>query len=465
MPTTREHNGRPTIAARFSALKGPEITLFAAAALMLLLGLNDPELSDHEEKVALPAHEAAANGHWLVPMFEGKPRLEKPPVPYWAVALTYLVTGSESRYTTRLPSALLGIVAIAVAYALGRKTRGRLGGMVFAACLAGTPFFMLYMHRAASDEYLAFFVMLALCLFYLYSESGGRAALFGFYAALAGAAMSKGPVALALVVPPAIIYLLISRKAALLKNYRHIVGAGIFFGLTLPWPVAVAMLQPEAFSTWLKEGLFRYGSALNTHSRPLHYYLRYLPLMAIPWAPFLIAGAATFRRWCPPRERGLYLCLLIWFLWGFIFFSICDEKKAPYLLPLVPAAALLPAGYCLRVLRHGNRGCGTAAAENPAEAGTGEDRPPTALLRILLMIMGVTYIALGLAVSAMALAGTKISSDISGGGWGWMTLLITGIIFGLWTFLSARSRRYASSFIALASASFVATLTGILIYN
>lgn len=252
--------------------------------------------------MALTAHEVVAHGHWLVPYFEGKPRLEKPPIPYWAVAISFLATGSESNFTTRLPPALLGLGAVIIAYFFGRKAFDRIGGLVFASCLAGMPFFMLYMRRAAPDEYLAFFVMLSLYFFYIFTDTGKRAPLIAFYAALAAAAMSKGPVALALVIPPAVIYLLLTRKAALLKNKWHVAGALLLLLIALPWPLAVAMIEPEAFSTWLEEGLLRYGSALNTHDRPLLYYMKYLPVLALPWAPFLVAGAAAFRRWCPPRR-------------------------------------------------------------------------------------------------------------------------------------------------------------------
>ncbi|RKY24633.1 MAG: hypothetical protein DRP79_07505, partial [Planctomycetota bacterium] len=121
----------------------PEILLFTAAILISVAGLNRPAFhGDHELKVALPAHEAVAGGHWIVPYYKDNPRLKKPPLPCWAVAVSYLVTGKENEFTTRLPSAVLGILAIGIAYLFGRKVYGRKGGLVFAACLATTPFFM-----------------------------------------------------------------------------------------------------------------------------------------------------------------------------------------------------------------------------------------------------------------------------------------------------------------------------------
>ncbi|MFH1551046.1 MAG: glycosyltransferase family 39 protein [Planctomycetota bacterium] len=420
----------------------PEIALFLAAAVLLLAGLSRSSIQgSHEDMIAEPAHEAAVNGHWWILVYKGKPRLQKPPLANWAVAASYIVTGRENAFTTHLPSAILALAGIGVAYLFGRKLYGRTGGLIFGLCLATMPFFLFLAARPTTDAYLAFFVFLCFYLFYLFCANGSRAALFGFYAALAAAFMSKGPVAVAIVVPAAALFLLLTRRFSLLKNRRHIWGALLFLALAMPWPVSVALTVPDAARIWLREGFSRYGSALHGHSRSVYFYAKFVPLFTLPWLPFLVTGAINFRRWfAPPRRDGIAF-FLTWLVWGFTFFSLCDEKKVNYILPLAAPVAMIAAGYCAHILING--------------AGKA--------LRAVLLVTAVFFAATGIGVAAFALSHFKISAKVACGG-GWAAVTGVCIVCGVWLFISALKRLYVSSVAAIAAGGAGCYLVGVLIY-
>jgi hypothetical protein len=91
----------------------------------------------------------------------------------------------------------------------------------------------------------------------------------------------------------------------------------------------------------------------------------------MPWTPLLPAIARCSWRDCR-GGHGPTLLLVIWLIFGFVFFSLSQSKLVPYILPLFPALALL-AGRSLAAL----------------EAGT---------VRRALLIGGAFWLILGLAV-------------------------------------------------------------------
>ena len=81
------------------------VLIFCLAFTGYRLGRFVP-LTDHEGLVAVTAQEAAYNGHWVVPHFNGQVRLQKPPMMYWAVASLGYVFGRIDEFVIRLTSAI-----------------------------------------------------------------------------------------------------------------------------------------------------------------------------------------------------------------------------------------------------------------------------------------------------------------------------------------------------------------------
>ena len=103
---------------------------------------------------------------------------------------------------------------------------------------------------------------------------------------------------------------------------------------------------------------------LYQHSQPFWYYIPVLLLAAIPWTLFAVpalidAGKNAWKRWRTNPEPktieadaqaddGLTSFLFIWIVVPVVFFSISRAKLPGYILPAIPAAALLTADYVHR---------------------------------------------------------------------------------------------------------------------
>jgi len=93
----------------------------------------------------------------------------------------------------------------------------------------------------------------------------------------------------------------------------------------------------------------RYVSNKYHHRAAFYYYLLILPLLALPWTAFFIDALIQARRWLASRSEGdaedrvrsLMVFALAWILFPLIFFSLSSSKLPGYLLPVLPAVALL----------------------------------------------------------------------------------------------------------------------------
>ena len=79
------------------------------------------------------------------------------------------------------------------------------------------------------------------------------------------------------------------------------------------------------------------------HPEPFYFYFIRFPLEFLPWVVFLpTAIILGLRKECGKRKEFLFLS--VWFTFIFLFFTLSKGKKANYLFPLYPAAALMIGG-------------------------------------------------------------------------------------------------------------------------
>jgi hypothetical protein len=96
----------------------------------------------------------------------------------------------------------------------------------------------------------------------------------------------------------------------------------------------------------------RYISNKYHHSQPVYYYLLVLPLLVMPWTAFFVDGLLQSKSWLARVKDGLVtpvagnvrqllILALAWLLFPLLFFSFSNSKLPGYILPILPAAALI----------------------------------------------------------------------------------------------------------------------------
>src|SRR3954462_7195400 len=154
----------PTMAAMQRIQRwGPEATLAVLAVVVFLGCLGSVDLwGKREQRASAEAIDTIDHEHWLVAQIQGRPRLEKPPLPRWTIATLMRLTGRRDEWMVRLPSALAALGMVALVYLLGRRLGDRSVGLASGLALTSMVFFVVELRQAGNDGPLAFFTTLAL---------------------------------------------------------------------------------------------------------------------------------------------------------------------------------------------------------------------------------------------------------------------------------------------------------------
>jgi hypothetical protein len=88
------------------------------------------------------------------------------------------------------------------------------------------------------------------------------------------------------------------------------------------------------------------------HPQPIYFYLVIILMLALPWTPYLIAALARVRGWKWRGDDDLSIVRvfsLAWLLLPIMFFSFSGSKLPGYVLPVIPAIALLVSDRLTRI--------------------------------------------------------------------------------------------------------------------
>jgi 4-amino-4-deoxy-L-arabinose transferase-like glycosyltransferase len=112
-------------------------------------------------------------------------------------------------------------------------------------------------------------------------------------------------------------------------------------GIVLPWPLAIAHKLNWDIRLWKTEFVDRFLGEYASGNKQWYYYLPRMFQFIIPWVVFLpMALAAPFYRvW--NKKRPLMQFLWLWFVVDLVFITITGGKRQHYILPLMPAMAIL----------------------------------------------------------------------------------------------------------------------------
>src|SRR5215831_1502256 len=111
------------------------VILIALAALLHVGTIGSGDLySQTEGQYAGAAREMVETHHWLLPTNDGIPRLQKPPLLYWLIIVSFKLFGINAA-AARLPIALAVVALVALIFLIGEKLtdywRGFIAGLIY----------------------------------------------------------------------------------------------------------------------------------------------------------------------------------------------------------------------------------------------------------------------------------------------------------------------------------------------
>jgi 4-amino-4-deoxy-L-arabinose transferase-like glycosyltransferase len=322
-----------------------------AAIAVLFAGLSLPLTDGVTAFYGKIAKNALAAGDWLTFHHQLMPLVDKPPLVFWLMSLSFAAFGT-AEWTLRLWHVLLATALAAATYALARLALSTREALAAAAVLVTTMQFFYQSLVPEPHIPLALFLTLAV-YWYLRWEREGRlyASVFAWLAAaLAVLTVGiAGAVMVALVIGA---HLIVDRPRYPRGAVQAVVlGAAAFFVVAAPWFVIGAVRQGRPFvDTFFLGGtlgvarFFQHVQAAPTVVPwwvGFGAYLLLLPLGFLPWTGWL--WPALRQGWAARRsaDRVLWVCTL-WTIvvLGFLSISLGD-KSSRYLLPVLPPLAVL----------------------------------------------------------------------------------------------------------------------------
>lgn len=323
--------------------------LIIILALIALLSRNDIIIPDiMESRNLITAQEMVDDGNWIVPTMNGELRLEKPPLPTWAAAVTMLTLG-DSWAAMRLLPALMGVILLLYVYRITlHLTKGNEQQSLLSALILLTCYNFVLMGRTVTwDIYCHTFMLAGIyhLMLMLEEKHGGwcNAVLAGVMTGLS--IMSKGPVSPYALLLPFILAWLIARRRDInikVENTGGKILTVVILALVVgcAWYAYIAVMHTgSGEAVMAKES----GSWLNRNVRPPYYYLTFFTETSI-WALLCITTLA-YPYWRKRLDkRSSYGFMLCWMVMILLVLSLLPEKKNRYLLPvLIPAAMTMGA--------------------------------------------------------------------------------------------------------------------------
>ncbi len=327
------------------------LLLYFLPPLLLYCFLGHRDLfSSHEARAAQNAQRMLDTGEWGLPvLFDGQVDLQKPPAFYWLVAAAgWLTGGTVDALAARLPAALAGLVTVGLVYAFVRREGRPVAAAVAALTLATAGHFTAISRTARIDVPLTCAAAAALVAFYRGTTAERNRLGWFLLAAVAAAAgvMLKGPVALALVGPAAVAWIAVKPRGErrALPPLAALLGVAVVLLLAAPWFVwANGATDGEFVRVFFwHHNVERFaGTSPTLASHPAWYYLPRFAADFLPWSPALALLAWWAARAGAWRADPLFRFGAVWCATMFAVLSAAQFKRADYLLPLYPGAAIV----------------------------------------------------------------------------------------------------------------------------
>lgn len=306
-----------------------------------------PLLDPDEGRYAEIPREMWQSGDWVTPRLDGLKYFEKPPLQYWGTAAIYSVFGL-SEWTARLWSVGLALLCLPLVFGWTARLYGREAGLAALTALAASPYYELIGHLNLLDPAFAFWMagtMFAFALGMAAPEGSAeeRRWVLLAWAGAALAVLSKGIVVAVLAGGTLVLYSGLERDWRPWRRLQLLWGIPLFMLMAAPWFVAVS----ERNATFVQfffvhEHFARFLTTVHQRVEPWWYFVVLLLVGCLPW---LKAGAegsvAAWQESSSDRTFKPLKFILIFSIFTILFFSLSGSKLAPYILPMMPAAAVI----------------------------------------------------------------------------------------------------------------------------
>lgn len=338
----------------------------AAFAALIFFGtiFSPPSLMDDVDSVqAQIARTMYETGDWVTARLNGVVYLEKAPLKYWMIAVSYAGLGIHD-WAARIPIALAAVLLCWLVYRIGVWAFSLRAGLYAGLALATCVGLFLFTRVLIPDVILTLAVTMAMwSMLRALEEEEPRPRLWAalLAASMAAGVLLKGLIGVVIPAGAGFVYLLLTRQLLSRRTWRRLrpfSGALTFLLIAAPWHVLATLRNPPYFDFTLSAEPFQYRGFfwfyfINEHvlrflnmrhprdynTVPRLYFWLFHLLWLFPWSVYFPAAARL--RFKPDDRAGrTRLLALCWTGFVLVFFTFSTTQEY-YSMPVYPALALL----------------------------------------------------------------------------------------------------------------------------
>jgi 4-amino-4-deoxy-L-arabinose transferase-like glycosyltransferase len=323
--------------------------LAALAVFAIAVGIDNlvrPLANPDEGRYSEISREMVVSGDWVTPRLNGIKYFEKPPLQYWATAVSFEVFGTNEA-AARLYVWFAAFATLVVTAFTARRLWGTEASLATLLALVASPYFMALGGIVTLDMGLtlwttATFASLLLAEHAVERPREQRRWMLASWVAMALAVLSKGLVGIVFAGAAVFFVMVMARSPAILKRMHWGWGIAVFLAISAPWFILVSRANAEfAHFFFVHEHFERFLTHEHRRVQPAWFFI---PIVLAGFLPWMVAlFTATWSGWreeAGARFRPLRLALL-WSAFILLFFSASGSKLPAYVLPLFPSLALV----------------------------------------------------------------------------------------------------------------------------
>ncbi|MEJ2362671.1 MAG: hypothetical protein P8Z75_14885 [Gammaproteobacteria bacterium] len=327
--------------------------LLAGIAAMFAFSMGThPFIPSMEPRFGEVIREMLAHGEYLIPIKNGVPYIEYPPLYFW-LSLAGRLTGLPETVAIRLPAALAFLLWMLWLARLQRRLNPGWPTYLLPLIGAALPGVLYTFFIAQSDTVLILGTLIGITGYLRLQQASDAGEDPGFpwelWIGVTLATLAKGPVGMMVTLPVLALDILFAPLPGNASWWRTVLerakttawlrGLGLVLLFNVPWYIAAGMREGWEMvrAVVVYQNFTRFLVGFD-HIQPWYYYgitmwYDMLPMtFALPFALYL-----GFKRW----NQRLWRLPLLWLLWTVFFFSLSASKQGKYILTAAPAMALL----------------------------------------------------------------------------------------------------------------------------
>lgn len=343
------------------------VVVLIFAAILFFARLGARALWSSEFRWAEIAREMLLTHNYFSPTINGMVYYDKPLGSYWLVVAATHLTGAMNEAAARIPCAVAGLIGVGLLIFLARRLYDRRTGVIAGLILATSFSFVFFSRHASADVETVTGELAVLALFLHFEESPPGAWVIGLWLIMAATSLTKGLLGFAL--PLLIIGTytclaggwaelgrrilhgpIAARWRWLTERNRWFFNRWTIIAMVIGGAIYCAPFAVSDVRTGSAKGLYmvyrenvqRYFQPFD-HRGPVYLYTYVIFALMAPWSVFIPAALvqAHHRRHTHADHERSDRFALVFFWATFIFFTLSGSRRSYYLLPILPAAAIL----------------------------------------------------------------------------------------------------------------------------